>query len=125
MGSLDTPTRCSSDRSARLRHHLGAQTCFRTRIGRAFMRIRERIIPQKSLAYTAALQADVPSHSAGCCRSSRARCLPYFYAPHPARTFELALSLQLVAALHRSAHGSHKMGPLFGVIIVVMVPGAC
>lgn len=97
------------------------QNLFRTRIGRAFIAIRERDYSAEVLGISL-LRYKLMSFaiSAGCCGLAGAM-FAYFYARILPEQFELALSLQLVAALIVGGMG-RTMGPVFGVIIVVMVP---
>ena len=100
---------------------LGVQNLFRTRVGRAFIAIRERDYSAEVLGISL-LRYKLLSFaiSAACCGLAGA-LFAYFYARILPEQFELVLSLQLVAALIVGGMG-RTMGPVFGVIIVVMVP---
>lgn len=100
---------------------LAVQNLFRTRIGRAFIAIRERDYSAEVLGISL-LRYKLLSFaiSAACCGLAGA-LFAYFYARILPEQFELALSLQLVAALIVGGMG-RTMGPVFGVIIIVMVP---
>lgn len=100
---------------------LAIQNLFRTRIGRAFIAIRERDYSAEILGISL-LRYKLMSFaiSAACCGLAGA-LFAYFYARILPEQFELALSLQLVAALIVGGMG-RTMGPVFGVIIIVMVP---
>lgn len=102
---------------------LAVQNLFRTRIGRAFIAIRERDYSAEILGISL-LRYKLMSFaiSAACCGLAGA-LFAYFYARILPEQFELALSLQLVAALIVGGMG-RTMGPVFGVIIIVMVPEA-
>lgn len=97
------------------------QNLFRTRIGRAFIAIRERDYSAEVLGISL-LRYKLMSFaiSAACCGLAGA-LIAYFYARILPEQFELALSLQLVAALIVGGMG-RTLGPLFGVIIIVLVP---
>ncbi|MEQ8402211.1 MAG: branched-chain amino acid ABC transporter permease [Roseitalea porphyridii] len=100
---------------------LAVQNLFRTRVGRAFIAIRERDYSAEILGISL-LRYKLMSFaiSAACCGLAGA-LFAYFYARILPEQFELALSLQLVAALIVGGMG-RTMGPVFGVIIIVMVP---
>ncbi|MHA7877070.1 branched-chain amino acid ABC transporter permease [Roseivivax sp.] len=97
------------------------QNLFRTRVGRAFIAIRERDYSAEVLGISL-LRYKLLSFavSAACCGLAGA-LFAYFYARILPEQFELALSLQLVAALIVGGMG-RTMGPVFGVVIIVMVP---
>jgi branched-chain amino acid transport system permease protein len=100
---------------------LQAQNLIRTRVGRAFIAIRDRDYSAEILGISL-LRYKLTSFaiSAAYCGLSGA-LFAYFYARILPEQFELALSLQLVAALIIGGMG-RSMGPVFGVIIIVMVP---
>jgi branched-chain amino acid transport system permease protein len=100
---------------------LAVQNLFRTRIGRAFIAIRERDYSAEILGISL-LRYKLMSFaiSAACCGLAGA-LFAYFYARILPEQFELALSLQLVAALIVGGMG-RTMGPVFGVVIIVLVP---
>ncbi|MDR9394791.1 MAG: branched-chain amino acid ABC transporter permease [Roseovarius sp.] len=102
---------------------LAVQNLFRTRVGRAFIAIRERDYSAEILGISL-LRYKLMSFaiSAACCGLAGA-LFAYFYARILPEQFELALSLQLVAALIVGGMG-RIMGPIFGVIIIVTVPEA-
>ncbi|NNE52564.1 MAG: branched-chain amino acid ABC transporter permease [Sulfitobacter sp.] len=100
---------------------LMAQNLIRTRIGRAFIAIRDRDYSAEILGISL-LKYKLMSFSisAAFCGLSGA-LFAYFYARILPEQFELDLSLELVAALIVGGMG-RTMGPVFGVIIIVMVP---
>lgn len=100
---------------------LAAQNLIRTRIGRAFIAIRDRDYSAEILGISL-LRYKLTSFaiSAAYCGLSGA-LFAYFYARILPEQFELNLSLELVAALIIGGMG-RTMGPVFGVIIIVMVP---
>lgn len=100
---------------------LMAQNLIRTRIGRAFIAIRDRDYSAEILGISL-LRYKLTSFaiSAAYCGLSGA-LFAYFYARILPEQFELDLSLELVAALIVGGMG-RTMGPVFGVIIIVMVP---
>ncbi|SEO38043.1 amino acid/amide ABC transporter membrane protein 2, HAAT family [Salinihabitans flavidus] len=100
---------------------LTVQNLFRTRVGRAFIAIRDRDYSAEILGISL-LRFKLTSFaiSAAFCGLAGA-LLAYFYASILPEQFELALSLQLVAALIVGGMG-RTMGPVFGVIVIVMVP---
>lgn len=97
------------------------QNLFRTRIGRAFIAIRERdysaeiigisIFRYKLLSFAI---------SAACCGLAGV-LFAYFYARVLPEQFALFLSLQLVAALVVGGMG-RTMGPIYGVLVIVLSP---
>lgn len=100
---------------------LAAQNLIRTRIGRAFIAIRDRDYSAEILGISL-LRYKLMSFalSAAYCGLAGVM-LAYFFARILPEQFELALSLNLVAALIIGGMG-RTMGPVFGVIIVVLVP---
>tara|TARA_R110002110_G_scaffold87915_6_gene228900 strand:+ start:88 stop:1158 length:1071 start_codon:yes stop_codon:yes gene_type:complete len=100
---------------------LAAQNLIRTRIGRAFIAIRDRDYSAEILGISL-LRYKLTSFSisAAYCGLSGA-LFAYFYARILPEQFELDLSLELVAALIVGGMG-RTMGPVFGVIIIVLVP---
>ena len=100
---------------------LMVQNLFRTRVGRAFIAIREKDYSAEILGVSL-LKYKLTSFaiSAACCGLAGA-IWAYFYAKILPEQFELALSLQLVAALIVGGMG-RTMGPVFGVILIVLVP---
>jgi branched-chain amino acid transport system permease protein len=100
---------------------LAVQNLFRTRVGRAFIAIRDRDYSAEILGISL-LRYKLTSFaiSAALCGLSGA-LFAYFYARILPEQFELALSLELVAALIVGGMG-RTMGPVFGVIVIVMVP---
>lgn len=100
---------------------LAVQNLFRTRVGRAFIAIRERDYSAEILGISL-FRYKLMSFaiSAACCGLAGA-LFAYFYARILPEQFELALSLQLVAALIVGGMG-RTMGPVFGVMVIVMVP---
>ncbi len=100
---------------------LAAQNLFRTRVGRAFIAIRDRDYSAEILGISL-LRYKLMSFaiSAAYCGLSGA-LFAYFYARILPEQFELDLSLELVAALIVGGMG-RTMGPVFGVFIVLMVP---
>ena len=100
---------------------LAAQNLFRTRVGRAFIAIRDRDYSAEILGISL-LRYKLMSFaiSAAYCGLSGA-LFAYFYARILPEQFELDLSLELVAALIVGGMG-RTMGPVFGVFIVMMVP---
>ncbi|MEM8537001.1 MAG: branched-chain amino acid ABC transporter permease [Pseudomonadota bacterium] len=97
------------------------QNLFRTRVGRAFIAIRERDYSAEILGISL-LRYKLTSFaiSAACCGLAGV-LFAYFYARILPEQFELLLSLQLVAALIVGGMG-RTMGPVFGVLVVVLVP---
>jgi len=97
------------------------QNLFRTRVGRAFIAIREKDYSAEILGISL-FKYKLTSFaiSAACCGLAGA-LFAYFYARILPEQFELLLSLQLVAALIVGGMG-RTMGPIFGVIIVVLTP---
>lgn len=100
---------------------LMVQNLFRTRVGRAFIAIRERDYSAEILGVSL-LRYKLTSFaiSAACCGLAGAMTA-YFYARILPEQFGLMLSLQLVAALVVGGMG-RTLGPVFGVIIIVMAP---
>ncbi len=100
---------------------LMAQNLIRTRVGRAFIAIRDRDYSAEILGISL-LRYKLTSFaiSAAFCGLSGA-LFAFFYARILPEQFELNLSLELVAALIIGGMG-RTMGPVFGVIIIVMVP---
>lgn len=97
------------------------QNLFRTRVGRAFIAIRERDYSAELLGVSL-LRYKLTSFSisAACCGLAGAM-FAYFYAKVLPEQFELMLSLQLVAALIVGGMG-RTMGPVFGSLIIVLAP---
>lgn len=100
---------------------LMVQNLFRTRVGRAFIAIRDRDYSAEILGISL-LRYKLMSFaiSAAFCGLSGAM-FAYFYARILPEQFSLDLSLELVAALIVGGMG-RTMGPVFGVIIVLLVP---
>jgi branched-chain amino acid transport system permease protein len=100
---------------------LAAQNLFRTRVGRAFIAIRDRDYSAEILGISL-LRYKLMSFaiSAGYCGLSGALAA-YFFARILPEQFGLDLSLELVAALIVGGMG-RTLGPLFGVIVVLLVP---
>ena len=100
---------------------LAAQNLIRTRIGRAFIAIRDRDYSAEILGISL-LRYKLLSFaiSAAYCGLAGAM-FAYFYARVLPEQFELDLSLELVAALIVGGMG-RTLGPVFGVIIIVMIP---
>ena len=100
---------------------LVVQNLFRTRVGRAFIAIRESDYSAEILGISL-LRYKLISFaiSAACCGLSGV-LIAYFYARILPDQFQLLLSLQLVAALIVGGMG-RTMGPVFGVIIIVLSP---
>ena len=100
---------------------LMAQNLIRTRVGRAFIAIRDRDYSAEILGISL-LRYKLTSFaiSAAYCGLSGA-LFAYFFARILPEQFELNLSLELVAALIVGGMG-RTMGPVFGVIVIVMVP---
>ena len=100
---------------------LAAQNLIRTRIGRAFIAIRDRDYSAEILGISL-LKYKLMSFALSAAYCGLAGALfAYFYARILPEQFELALSLNLVAALIIGGMG-RTMGPVFGVIIIVLVP---
>lgn len=97
------------------------QNLFRTRVGRAFIAIRERDYSAEilgvSLLHYKLLSFAI---SAACCGLAGV-LMAYFYARILPEQFELLLSLQLVAALIVGGMG-RTMGPVFGALVIVLMP---
>ncbi|WP_273522029.1 branched-chain amino acid ABC transporter permease [Rhodosalinus sediminis] len=100
---------------------LAVQNLFRTRVGRAFIAIRDRDYSAEIMGISL-LRTKLTSFaiSAALCGLSGA-LFAYFYARILPEQFELALSLELVAAMIVGGMG-RTMGPVFGVAVIVMVP---
>ncbi|OJI94032.1 amino acid/amide ABC transporter membrane protein 2 (HAAT family) [Planktotalea frisia] len=100
---------------------LAAQNLFRTRVGRAFIAIRDRDYSAEILGISL-LRYKLMSFaiSAAYCGLSGA-LFAYFYARILPEQFSLDLSLELVAALIVGGMG-RTMGPVFGVFLVLLVP---
>ena len=100
---------------------LAAQNLFRTRVGRAFIAIRDRDYSAEILGISL-LRYKLMSFavSAAYCGLSGA-LFAYFYARILPEQFGLDLSLELVAALIVGGMG-RTMGPVFGVFLVLIVP---
>jgi len=100
---------------------LAAQNLFRTRVGRAFIAIRDRDYSAEILGISL-LRYKLMSFaiSAGYCGLSGALGA-YFFARILPEQFGLDLSLELVAALIVGGMG-RTLGPLFGVVVVMLVP---
>ena len=100
---------------------LAAQNLIRTRVGRAFIAIRDRDYSAEILGISLLrYKLTAFALSAAYCGLAGA-LLAYFYARILPEQFELDLSLELVAALIVGGLG-RTMGPVFGVILVVLVP---
>lgn len=100
---------------------LAAQNLFRTRVGRAFIAIRDRDYSAEILGISL-LRYKLMSFAISAAYCGLAGALyAYFYARILPEQFELDLSLELVAALIVGGMG-RTMGPVFGVILIVMVP---
>ncbi len=100
---------------------LMAQNLIRTRVGRAFIAIRDRDYSAEILGISL-LRYKLTSFALSAAYCGLAGALfAYFYARILPEQFELDLSLELVAALIVGGMG-RTMGPVFGVIIIVMVP---
>ena len=102
---------------------LVTQNLFRTRVGRAFIAIRDRDYSAEILGiaiYRTKLTAF--AISAAWCGLAGA-LMAYFYARILPEQFALQLSLMLVAAIIVGGMG-RMLGPVFGVIVIVMVPEA-
>ena len=100
---------------------LAAQNLIRTRVGRAFIAIRDRDYSAEILGISL-LRYKLTSFalSAAYCGLAGAM-FAFFYARILPEQFELDLSLELVAALIVGGMG-RTMGPVFGVILIVMMP---
>ena len=100
---------------------LAVQNLFRTRVGRSFIAIRDRDYSAEIMGISL-LRTKLTSFaiSAALCGLSGA-LFAYFYARILPEQFELALSLELVAAMIVGGMG-RTMGPVFGVAVIVMVP---
>lgn len=100
---------------------LAAQNLFRTRIGRAFIAIRDRDYSAEILGI-ALYRYKLLSFALSAAYCGLAGALfAYFYARILPESFELELSLMLVAAIIVGGMG-RTMGPVFGVIVIVLVP---
>ena len=100
---------------------LAAQNLIRTRIGRAFIAIRDRDYSAEILGISL-LRYKLTSFALSAAYCGLAGALfAYFYARILPEQFELELSLELVAALIVGGMG-RTMGPVFGVILIVLVP---
>ncbi len=100
---------------------LAAQNLIRTRVGRAFIAIRDRDYSAEILGISL-LRYKLTSFALSAAYCGLAGVLmAYFFARILPEQFELDLSLELVAALIVGGMG-RTMGPVFGVILIVMVP---
>lgn len=100
---------------------LAAQNLIRTRVGRAFIAIRDRDYSAEILGISL-LRYKLTSFALSAAYCGLAGALfAYFYARILPEQFELDLSLELVAALIVGGMG-RTMGPVFGVILIVLVP---
>ncbi len=100
---------------------LAGQNLIRTRIGRAFIAIRDRDYSAEILGISL-LKYKLTSFALSAAYCGLAGALfAYFYARILPEQFELALSLNLVAALIIGGMG-RTMGPVFGVIVIVLAP---
>ncbi|MEM6311357.1 MAG: branched-chain amino acid ABC transporter permease [Pseudomonadota bacterium] len=100
---------------------LAAQNLIRTRIGRAFIAIRDRDYSAEILGISL-LRYKLTAFALSAAYCGLAGALfAYFYARILPEQFELELSLELVAALIVGGMG-RTMGPVFGVILIVLVP---
>ncbi len=97
------------------------QNLFRTRVGRAFIAIRERDYSAEILGVSL-LRYKLTSFaiSAACCGLAGA-LFSYFYARILPELFELPMSLALVAAIIVGGMG-RTMGPVYGVLVIVLAP---
>lgn len=100
---------------------LAAQNLIRTRVGRAFIAIRDRDYSAEILGISL-LRYKLTSFalSAAYCGLAGAM-FAFFYARILPEQFELDLSLELVAALIVGGMG-RTLGPVFGVALIVMMP---
>ena len=100
---------------------LAVQNLFRTRVGRAFIAIRDRDYSAEILGISL-LRYKLMSFAISAAFCGLAGALyAYFFARILPEQFELDLSLELVAALIVGGMG-RTMGPVFGVMLIVMVP---
>ena len=100
---------------------LAAQNLMRTRVGRAFVAIRDRDYSAEILGISL-LRYKLTSFALSAAYCGLAGALfAYFYARILPEQFGLDLSLELVAALIVGGMG-RTMGPIFGVILIVLVP---
>lgn len=100
---------------------LAAQNLVRTRVGRAFIAIRDRDYSAEILGISL-LRYKLTSFALSAAYCGLAGALfAYFYSRILPEQFELDLSLELVAALIVGGMG-RTMGPVFGVMLIVMVP---
>ena len=100
---------------------LAAQNLFRTRMGRAFVAIRDKDTSAEILGISL-YRTKLASFALSAAYCGLAGALfAYFYARILPEQFELQLSLMLVAAIIVGGMG-RVMGPVYGVIIIVLVP---
>jgi branched-chain amino acid transport system permease protein len=100
---------------------LAGQNLFRTRVGRAFIAIRDRDYSAEILGISL-LRYKLMSFALSAAYCGMAGALfAYFYARILPQQFELELSLELIAAVIVGGMG-RTLGPLFGVILIVLVP---
>ena len=100
---------------------LAAQNLIRTRVGRAFIAIRDRDYSAEILGISL-LKYKLTSFALSAAYCGLAGALfAYFFSSILPEQFELALSLNLVAALIIGGMG-RTMGPVFGVIVIVLAP---
>ncbi|MEM6306210.1 MAG: branched-chain amino acid ABC transporter permease [Pseudomonadota bacterium] len=100
---------------------LAAQNLIRTRVGRAFIAIRDRDYSAEILGISL-LRYKLMSFALSAAYCGLAGALfAYFYARILPEQFELTLSLNLVAALIIGGMG-RTMGPVFGTLVIVLAP---
>ena len=100
---------------------LFAQNLFRTRIGRAFIAIREHDYSAEILGISL-LRYKLTAFALGSAYAGAAGCLwTYFFIALTPSQFDLSLSILFLAALIVGGMGT-VLGPLFGAAFVVLVP---
>lgn len=100
---------------------LFARNLFRTRVGRAFIAIREHDYSAEILGISL-LRYKLTAFALGSAYAGAAGCLwTYFFIALTPSQFDLSLSILFLAALIVGGMGT-VLGPLFGAAFVVLVP---
>ena len=100
---------------------LFAQNLFRTRVGRAFIAIREHDYSAEILGISL-LRYKLTAFALGAAYAGAAGCLwTYFFIALTPSQFDLGLSILFLAALIVGGMGT-VLGPLFGAVFVILVP---
>ncbi|MDP6854419.1 MAG: branched-chain amino acid ABC transporter permease [Arenicellales bacterium] len=100
---------------------LFAQNLFRTKVGRAFIAIREQDYSAEILGISL-LRYKLTAFALGSAYAGAAGCLwTYFFTALTPNQFDLGLSILFLAALIVGGMGT-VLGPVFGAVFVVLVP---